>query len=159
MELYLVASRHTSTWSFLSLPTEVHLIFLCYRPGLTFMQWYQLPEFIPSNTNSGLHSCISISIYTQHVTWIKKKLTPISTLVHPVPVTGFTQPLQTKCLHQFVHATIYTTTFPVYPLLTTSTLYWIITNAYTTDTTWASYSLLCYLLPFPFNHNHNRFII
>jgi len=27
-----------------------------------------------------------------------------------------------ECLHHFVHATIYTTTFPVYPLLTTSTL-------------------------------------
>jgi len=30
-------------------------------------QWYQLPEFIPSNSNSGLHSCISISIHAQHV--------------------------------------------------------------------------------------------
>jgi len=28
-----------------------------------------------------------------------------------------------KCLHHFVHATLYATTFPVYPLLTTSTLY------------------------------------
>ena len=28
------------------------------------MQWNQLPEFIPSNSNSGLHSCISISFYT-----------------------------------------------------------------------------------------------
>jgi len=28
-----------------------------------------------------------------------------------------------KCLHYFVHATLYTITFPVYPLLTTSTLY------------------------------------
>jgi len=44
---------------------------------------------------------------------------------------------------------LYTTTFPVYPLLTTSTLYWIITNASTTNTTWPSYSLLCYLLSFP----------
>jgi len=35
-----------------------------------------------------------------------------------------------------VHATIYTTTLPVYyPLLTTSTLYWIITNTSNTDTT------------------------
>jgi len=31
-------------------------------------QWYQLPEFIPSNSNSGLHSCISISVFTQQVT-------------------------------------------------------------------------------------------
>ena len=28
----------------------------------------KLPEFIPSNSNSGLYSCISISIHTQHVT-------------------------------------------------------------------------------------------
>jgi len=57
-----------------------------------------------------------------------------------------------KHLH-FVHATLYITTFPVYPLLTTSTLCWIITNASTTDTTGPSYSLLHYLLPFPTNHN------
>jgi len=31
-------------------------------------QWYQLPVFIPSNSNYGLHSCVSISVYTQHVT-------------------------------------------------------------------------------------------
>jgi len=35
-------------------------------------QWYQLPEFIPSNLNSGLHSCISICIHTQHITQIAK---------------------------------------------------------------------------------------
>ena len=41
------------------------------------MQWYQLPEFIPSKSNSGLHSCISISIRTQHVNEIAKhRLTP-----------------------------------------------------------------------------------
>ena len=32
-----------------------------------YYYWYQLPEFIPSNLNSGLHSCISISIHSQHV--------------------------------------------------------------------------------------------
>jgi len=52
-----------------------------------------------------------------------------------------------KCLHHFVHASLYTTTFPRYPLLTTSTLYLIITN------TWPSYSLLQYLLPFSTNQN------
>ena len=75
---------------------KCHHIFFPYRPGLTFMQhaasrttahttyihkqpssqnqwyvltgkqWYQLPELIPTNSNSGLHSCISISIHTQH---------------------------------------------------------------------------------------------
>jgi len=44
-------------------------------------------------------------------------------------------------------------TFPVYLLLTTTTLYWITTNASTTDTTWPSYHLLRYPLPFPTNHN------
>ena len=58
-----------------------------------------------------------------------------------------------KYLHHSVHATLYTTTFPVYPLLTTSTLYWITTNASATNTTWPSYHLLRYLLPFPTNHN------
>jgi len=41
--------------------------------------------------------------------------------------------------------------FSVYPLLTTSTLYWTITKASTTDTTWPSYSLLCNLLSIPTN--------
>ena len=31
-------------------------------------QWYQLPELTPTNSNSGVRSCISISIHTQHVT-------------------------------------------------------------------------------------------
>jgi len=34
----------------------------------TVLKWYQLPELIPTNSNSGLHSCISISIHTQHAT-------------------------------------------------------------------------------------------
>jgi len=54
-----------------------------------------------------------------------------------------------KWLHDFVYATLNTTTFPVHPLLTTSALYWIITNTSTADITRPSYSLLCYLLPFP----------
>jgi len=71
---------------------KCHLIFLSYGPDLISMQhitlhttavqspshyqrhiligkqWYQLREFIPSNSNSGLHSCIIICTYTQHVT-------------------------------------------------------------------------------------------
>ena len=31
-------------------------------------QWYQLHELIPSSLNSDLHSCVTISVYTQHVT-------------------------------------------------------------------------------------------
>ena len=77
-------------------PLKCHLIFLSYGPCLTSMQhttshttavqspshyqwyiligkkWYQLPEFIPSNSNSGLNSFISISVYTQHVAEITK---------------------------------------------------------------------------------------
>jgi len=41
--------------------------------------------------------------------------------------------------YHFAHATLNTTTFSVDPLLTTSTLYWIITNTSTTDTTWHQY--------------------
>jgi len=37
-------------------------------------QWYQLPEFIPSNSNFGLHSCISISIHIQHVTYVAENI-------------------------------------------------------------------------------------
>jgi len=32
---------------------------------------YQLPEFIPSNSNSGLHSCISNSLYTLATKYVK----------------------------------------------------------------------------------------
>ena len=38
-----------------------------------------------------------------------------------------------KWLHHFRHATFYTTTLLVYPILTASTLYWITTNTSTTD--------------------------
>jgi len=37
-------------------------------------QWYQLPEFIPSSLNFGLHNSISISVYNQHVTSLKGSL-------------------------------------------------------------------------------------
>ena len=71
---------------------KCHQVFFPYRLGLTSLQhaashtttiqpsshnqrhiligkqWYQLPELIPTNSNSGLHHCISISIHTQHVT-------------------------------------------------------------------------------------------
>ena len=71
---------------------KCHHIFFSYRPGLISMQhtashtttvqpsshnqwyvligkqWDQLPELIPTNSNSSLHNCISISIHTQLVT-------------------------------------------------------------------------------------------
>jgi len=77
-------ATHPSDHSHLC-PLKCHHIFISYRPGLTSMQhttlhttavqssshyqryiligkqWHQMPEFIPSNSNSGLHSCISIS--------------------------------------------------------------------------------------------------
>ena len=37
------------------------------RHVLIGKQWYQLPELIPANSNSGLHICISISILTQQM--------------------------------------------------------------------------------------------
>jgi len=91
LELYLLLNvTHLSDLSHLC-PLKCHLIFFPYRPDLTCMQhttshttavqspshnqlcisigkqWYQLPEFIPSNLNPSLHSCIVISIHTQHV--------------------------------------------------------------------------------------------
>jgi len=84
--LYLITSYHTSILPFSSLLSEVppHFPFLrarshfhatycftrnCYTISFSLSiigkQRYQLPEFIP---NSGLHSCISISVHTQHVT-------------------------------------------------------------------------------------------
>jgi len=92
LELYLVAWCHISIWYSHLCLLKGHLIFLPYRPGLTSMQhttshttavqssshyqwyiltgkqWYQLLKFIPSNSNSRLHRCISISICTQHIT-------------------------------------------------------------------------------------------
>ena len=77
LELYLCRNAtHPSDHSHVC-PLKCHLIFFSYRPSLTSMlyttliylihkQWYQLPEFISANSNSGLHSCISIYIHTQH---------------------------------------------------------------------------------------------
>jgi len=48
---------------------------------------------------------------------------------------------------------LYPTTFPVYLLVTTSILYWIITNASATESTWPTCSLLHFHLPFTTNHN------
>ena len=92
LELYFFLNvTHPFDHSHLHL-LKCHLIFFSYRPGFTSMQyttlhttavqspshyqwyihigkqWYQLPEFIPSKSNSGLHSCISISVHIHHVT-------------------------------------------------------------------------------------------
>ena len=32
-------------------------------------QWYRLPELIQSNSNTGIHNCISVSIHIQICTW------------------------------------------------------------------------------------------
>jgi len=51
-------------------------------------QWYQLPELIPTNSNSGLHHCISISIHTQHVTQVTwQKLTNIPVMYLTTEIT------------------------------------------------------------------------
>jgi len=99
--------------------------------------WYWLIRVVPDQIQkickmivcACMHACTSCTSYWIHTTCTN------------------------KCLHHFLHATLYPTAFPVYPLLTSCTLYWIITNTYTTDSTWPSYSLLCYFLLFPTNHN------
>ena len=81
---------HPSDHSYLC-PLNCHLIFFSCRPSLTSRQyttvlctychslhspshypigkqWYQLSEFNQSNSNTVLHSCISISVHIQHVT-------------------------------------------------------------------------------------------
>jgi len=59
-------------------------------------------------------------------------LTPISTCVHPVPVTWFMQPLQTNVFITLYMLPVTPFTFPMYPLLTTRIITnWIITNAST----------------------------
>jgi len=49
-------------------PTGVPVGYSAHAQPHPLVQWYQMPEFVLSNSNSGLHSCISISIYTQNVT-------------------------------------------------------------------------------------------
>jgi len=50
-----------------------------------------------SNSNDFVNlSDFAFAKNCQILTTFKHQLTPVSTLVHPVPVTGFTQPLQTN---------------------------------------------------------------
>jgi len=82
-----------------------------------FTDWM---PFLPPRFVTNVYTCAYCTSYSIHATYTN------------------------KWLHHFVRAILYIITFPVYPLLTTSTLYWIITNASTTDTTWPSYSPLRY---------------
>ena len=75
---------------------------------------------------SSLRSCISITIYTQHVTE--------ATLVLAVQAASSVQPPHTKRLAHFEHATLYTITLLVHQFLTASTLYRVSTNTSTTNT-------------------------
>ena len=70
----LIAACWSAT-SFLSLQARFHFhatyyfSHICCSPSYNQWyiyirkQWYQLPDFIPSKSNSGLHSCIIISIH------------------------------------------------------------------------------------------------
>jgi len=135
--LSFTITSHPSEHSYLCW-LKCHAIFFPYRPGPTShttavqspshnqryihigKHWYQLPEFIPSSSNYGLCSCISISICTHRVTKIAKlihqrqiSLALISTLVPPVLITGFKQPLQINDPH-FGHTILYTSVYFVY---------------------------------------------
>jgi len=70
--LFLQASSHFHATHYFTHTTAVQSPSYYQWYILIGKQWHQLPEFIPSNSNSGLYSCISISIHTQHVTWITK---------------------------------------------------------------------------------------
>ena len=99
-----------------------------------------------------LHSVVSMSPKWQNLSTNSTfALTPMSTLVHSVPVTGFIQLLLAN-----VFITLYL--LPFIPLHFLCTHFWQLVhciefNASTTDTSWPYYSLLHYLLPFLSNHN------
>jgi len=124
--------------------SATQLIFFPDRPGLTSVQhttshtaaiqphspnqwyipigkqWYQLPEFIPSNTDSGLHRCISISIHIQHITQVAELIHYLQICtgsnIHTCMTCTFdyrtraTSTNTCKWLHHFVYATLCTTT-------------------------------------------------
>jgi len=54
-----------------NMPLHTQLLLQCLSHNQWYIhldkQWCQLPEFISSSWNSGICSCISISIHTQHV--------------------------------------------------------------------------------------------
>ena len=89
----LISARwSTTTFSFLigqvSLPCNIHLCTqllynfpLIIRHVLIGKQWYQLPAFIPTNWNFGLHSCISISIHS--ACHLGNRTYPLTTLHWP----------------------------------------------------------------------------
>jgi len=77
------------------------------------------------------------------------------TIVHPVPITGFMQPLQTN---DFI--TLYM--LPFKPQHFLCTYFWQAAHCIDTsitDTTWPSYSLLHHLLPFSTNRNLHFILI
>jgi len=71
-----------------------------------------------------ISSPIHCLLFTAHAHTIATCFAVVPTLCHLILVS-----LNTLLGTHFVHATFYTNTFPVYPIMTTSTLYWIITNA------------------------------
>jgi len=58
----LTSMQHATSYTTTAQPSSHN-----QRHVLIGKQWYQLPELIPTNSNSGLYR-ISISIHTQHVT-------------------------------------------------------------------------------------------
>jgi len=122
-------------------------------------QWYQLPEFIPSN--SGLHSCMSIPLYTQHVTHtphttchLNNKtcvLTPLLHWHHCLYLCILYWLLVSCNLYKEMTSSL-CTCYLLYHYISYVPTSWIITSVSTTDATLPSYSLLRYLLLFSTNH-------
>jgi len=127
---------------------KCRLVFFPYRPGLTSMQhtashtatvqlsshnqwyvligkqYYQLPEFIPSISNSGLHSCISIHFHPHSACHLSSKTYPLTPALHWHQCPDWLPDFSNL---YFRHILLH---FFVYPLLTASTLYWITTSTF-----------------------------
>jgi len=165
-------TTHPSDHSYLC-PLKCHLIFLSCNILLRTQLLYNLPltvndiSLLVSNGTNCLNlfypvrillsTAASASLSTLNMSPKYQNLSTNSRFVIDTSIytcASFTSywihaTSTNKCFLHFIHGILYTTTFPVYPLLTTCTLYWIITNTSTTNTTWPSSSLLRYLLPFP----------
>jgi len=120
-----------------SLPLFINDISLSVSNGTYSLNLFR-PIWILASTAASASTC---HLNSRTSTNSRFSLALMSTLVRPLLVIVFQQPLQINDYH-FGHATFYTTTLIVYPLMTTSTLYWITTDTCTTDTTWPTCNLL-----------------
>jgi len=155
----LFFTGHISLWCNIQLSTQPVYNFALIRSETSLLvstgtscqnSFHPLHTLASTAASASPSTCHQV---TEHIHWLQ---TSTITNIHTgrIHTSSLICAASTyKSLSHFNHATLYTTTLPLNPFLTLSTLYWVFTNTSTTNATLPSSSIEHSLVAFSTNHN------